>query len=129
MISKFLGRTCCTTTPSAMGFWIVMFGLFCGAALLAGAVWPSLRPYGAALTLTALALACAANFGRNRTLHCGLTAPLFLLAALVAFLIERGIWNIDSSILWGVVLIGVAIAGVLEWRLAADPRRDNRAPR
>lgn len=128
MVSNILGKTCCTTTRSAMRFWIVMFGIFYGAALLVGAVWPALRPYGDALTLTALALACAVNFGRNRTLHCGLTAPFFLLAALVAFLIERGVWNIDSSILWGVVLIGVALAFALEWRLAADPRRGNRAP-
>jgi hypothetical protein len=127
MTRRVLGQTCCTTTPSAMCYWIVMFGLFYGAALLAGAVWPAVRPYGDALILTALASACFLNFSRNRTLHCGLTGPFFLLAAIVAVLIERGMWNIDSSVLWGMVLVGVGVAFVLEWWFAADPARGDRA--
>lgn len=70
-------QSCCTT-PSAMFFWSAMFVLFYGAGLLLGTVWPGLRQYGDTLILTALAAACLVNFGRNRTLHCGLTGPLFV---------------------------------------------------
>lgn len=110
-----LGHTCCTT-PSAMGFWAVLFALFYGSGLLLGTMWPALRPYGDTLILTALAAACFANFGRHRTLHCGLTGPLFGAAAIVALLTEAGLWNVDNAIMWGAVAAGVAIAFLIEWR-------------
>jgi hypothetical protein len=61
------------------------------------------------------------NYGRNRTLHCGLTGPLFLIAAVVALLIEAGVWRVDQDVLWGVVLIGVALAFLIEWRTVGRP--------
>ncbi len=115
MRRSMLAPTCCTT-PSAMGFWAAMFGLFYGASLLLGAIWPGLRQYGDTVMLTALAAACFMNFGRHRTLHCGLTGPLFLVAAIVALLTEAGLWNVDHAMLWGVVAAGVAVAFLIEWR-------------
>lgn len=47
---------------------------------------------------------------------CGLTGPLFLVAAIIALLMEAGIWGIDETLLWGVVLVGVALAFLTEWR-------------
>lgn len=108
-------KSCCTT-PSAMCFWGAMFVLFYGMGLLLHTAWPGLRAYGNTTILVALAAACFVNFGRNRTLHCGLTGPLFVAAALVALLMEAGIWNIDQSVLWGVVMVGVALAFLIEWR-------------
>lgn len=105
-----------------MCFWGVMFVLFYGMGLLLHAAWPGLRPYGNTTILVALAAACFVNFGRNRTLHCGLTGPQFVAAALVALLMEAGIWTIDQSALWGVVLVGVALAFLIEWRTVG--RRD-----
>ena len=121
-----LAQGCCTT-PSAIGFWAAMFVLFYGAGLLLGTVWPGLQHYGDTLILTALAAACFVNFGRNRTLHCGLTGPLFLVGALVAFFMEAGIWNVDQSVLWGVVLVGVAIAFLIEWRTVGREGRASNA--
>ena len=110
-----MSQSCCTT-PSAVGFWAATFLVFYGATVLVGMVWPGLHNYGDTAILTALGGACFVNFGRNRTLHCGLTGPLFLIGAVVALLMEARVWNVNQAVLWGVVLIGVAVAFLIEWR-------------
>ena len=117
MTQRIVQQSCCTT-PSAMWFWGAMFVLFYGAGLLLGTAWPTFQRYGDTLILAALAAACFVNFGRNRTLHCGLTGPLFLVAAIVAALVEGGVWMFELSAVWGIVLLGVAIAFLIEWRTA-----------
>jgi hypothetical protein len=113
-------QSCCTT-PAAIWLWCAVFGMLFGASLLLGAIWPGLQHYGDTMILVALAAACFVNFGRNRTLHCGLTGPLFLFAAIVALLMEAGVWGVDQTVLWGVVLVGVALAFLVD-------RRGIRAP-
>ena len=81
---------CCATTPSALCLWTAVFGLSYGAAVLLRNVWPPLNQYGNTAMLTALATACFVNFGRNGTLHCAWTGPLFLGGAIVALLTEAG---------------------------------------
>jgi hypothetical protein len=93
-----------------------MFVLTYGAGLLLRSASPAVEPFGDTLILAALAAACVINFGRNRTLHCGMTGPLFILGAVAAALIEAGIWQFDMAIVWGVVLLGVGIAFFIEWR-------------
>jgi hypothetical protein len=115
MQSRLFARSCCTT-PSAICFWAVAFALVYGGGLLVVSVWPAMQPYGDTLFLFALGAACFANFGRNRTLHCGITGPLFLIGALAAALIETGVWKLDLAVVWGIVLIGVAVAFLIEWR-------------
>jgi hypothetical protein len=115
MERQLLGRSCCTT-PAAMCFWAAIFVLIYGAGLLLTSVWPQVRPFEDTLILVALAAACAVNFWRNRTLHCGITGPLFLVGAVAAALIEAGAWRFDLAIVWGVVLLGVGIAFIVEWR-------------
>ena len=126
MKASSLAQSCCTT-PSAIGFWAAMFVLLYGAALLLRMVWPGLQHYGDTAILTALAAACLVNFGRNRTLHCGLTGPLFVVGAIVALLMEAGIWNVDQAVLWGVVLVGVALAFLIEWRTIGRQGRASNA--
>jgi hypothetical protein len=109
-----LAKSCCTT-PAAMGLWAVVFVLLLGVSLVLRLVWPGLQQYGDTMLLVALAAACVVNFGRNRTLHCGLTGPLFLIAAVVALLIEADVWRVDLDVVWSVVLIGVALALFVEW--------------
>jgi hypothetical protein len=92
------------------------FAVLYGAGLLMRSPWPAFEPYGDTLLLAALGAACFINFGRNRTLHCGLTGPLFLVAAIVAVLMEAGVWNVNEDALWGVVLVGVVPAYLIEWR-------------
>lgn len=110
-----LARSCCTT-PAAMCFWAAMFVVIYGAGLLVRSAWPAVEPFGDTLILVALAAACVINFGRNRTLHCGMTGPLFLLGAVAAAFIEAGTWQFDMAIVWGVVLLGVGISFIIEWR-------------
>lgn len=106
---------CCTTT-SAMCFWAAMFAIVYGVALLAAGVWPTLATYGDTIILVALGTACVINFGRNRTLHCGLSGPLFLGAAIAAALIEARVWDVNMAVLWGLVAIGFGITLAIEWR-------------
>jgi hypothetical protein len=115
MTRRLLAGSCCTT-PSAMGFWAAAFVLLYGAVLLLASVLPALGLYGDTLILAALGGACFVNFSRNRTLHCGITGPIFLIGAVAAALIESGRWLADLSIVWGVVMLGVGIAFVVEWR-------------
>src|ERR1700747_1777073 len=109
-------RQGCCTTRSALCFWAAAFILFYGAGLLLGAVWPALRHHQDTFLLTALAAACFVNFHRNRTLHCLITGPLFLAAAIVAILAESRILRVDPWAMWSVVLLGVGLAFVIEWR-------------
>jgi hypothetical protein len=115
MTRRLLAGSCCTT-PSAMCFWAVAFLLIYGAALLLAAAWPAFDPYGDTRILAALGAACFVNFTRHRTLHCGITGPIFLVGAAAAAIIESGRWGADLSMVWGVVLLGVGIAFVVEWR-------------
>ncbi|HXH25488.1 MAG TPA: hypothetical protein VNI78_09585 [Vicinamibacterales bacterium] len=115
MATRLFARSCCTT-PSAMCFWAVAFAMVYGAGLLVASMWPPIQAYGDTLLLLALGAACFVNFGRNRTLHCGITGPLFLMGALAAALIEAGIWTLDLAVVWGTVLVGIALAFLIEWR-------------
>jgi hypothetical protein len=108
-----------------MCFWAAMFVLIYGAGLLLRSVSPAVQPFGDTLILVALAAACVINFSRNRTLHCGMTGPLFVLGAVAAALIESGTWQFDMAIVWGVVLLGVGIAFLIEWRTVGPHNQSN----
>lgn len=116
-MSLFRFSQSCCTSPAAMWFWAAAFAVLYGIGLVMRSTWPVFEPYADTLLLVALGGACFINFGRNRTLHCGLTGPLFLVAAIVAVLIEAGIWDVGEEALWGVVLVGVALAFLVEWRV------------
>jgi hypothetical protein len=108
--------SCCATTPSSACFWTAVFLLTYGALLTVRAEWTALTPYNSALLLISLGIACLVNVGRNRTYHCYITGPLFLVAAIVAALIESDLLHVGSSLLGGVVMMGVGVAFVAEWR-------------
>jgi hypothetical protein len=117
-MSRFtFGQTCCTS-PAAMWFWAAAFAVLYGVGFLLRSISPMFEPYADTLLLVALGAACFINFGRNRTLHCGLTGPLFLAGAIVAVLMEAGVWRVNEGVLWGIVLAGVALAFLIEWRVA-----------
>ena len=115
MNRQLLARSCCTT-PAAICLWAAAFVLMYGAGLLLRSFWPALQVFGDTLLLFSLAAACFINFRRNRTLHCGITGPLFAVAGVAAALSEGGAWHIDMAVVWGLVLLGVGIAFVIEWR-------------
>jgi hypothetical protein len=102
-----------------MCFWAAIFLVVYGTGLAVANVWPALSQYHDTLILVALAVACFINFARNRTLHCALTGPLFVAAALVMALGESTLWPVPTSAVWGVVLLGVGLAFFVEWRSVA----------
>ena len=104
-----------------MCLWAAAFVLVYGAGLFLRSFWPALQPFGDTLLLLSLSAACFVNFRRNRTLHCGITGPLFGVAAVAAALSEGGVWRFDMTIVWAIVLIGVGIAFVVEWRTVGQP--------
>ena len=61
-----------------------------------------------------MAVGCFANAFENRTYHCVLTGPLFLMAAIL--LIWSNSTHIKPALIGIVVLVGTGIAFLLEWR-------------
>ena len=113
------GRTCCTT-PSALCFWAAAFLILYGATLLATELWPAVGEYHLALLLGAIGGACLINAARNRTYHCTITGPLFLILGAVAAADTAGVWDVSRSLVWGAALIGTGVAFLLEYRFASD---------
>jgi hypothetical protein len=61
-----------------------------------------------------MAIGCVANWRRNRTFHCAITAPLFLIVGVMFLLSGMRIVHLNSRWVWAFVLIGVGIAFLLE---------------
>src|SRR5260370_10526867 len=99
-----------------MGYWFDGSLVAWGVLSLIGLYWRPLHGSSAATILFAMAIGCAANWFRNRTLHCAITGPLFLVAAVVFLLSDVTTTHVNSFLVWPFVLIGVGIAFLLEWR-------------
>ena len=108
---------CCSSWQS-LCFWGCAFAVFYAAGLLA-IYWLHMQIYQTAVLFAALGLACAANLVRNRTFHCVITAPFFLLVALVFALGTAGVWKIHTGFLWIAVAIVICAALLLERRFAS----------
>ena len=67
-----------------------------------------------------MAIGCFANALKNRTYHCVLTGPLFLIAAIL--LLSSDLTHIKPAVIWIVVLVGTGIAFLLEWRYSRKLR-------
>ena len=101
-----------------MCYWFVVSLIAWGVLSLIGIYWRPLHASSAAACLFAMAIGCIANWYKNRSFHCVLTGPLFLIAA-VAFLLARvGVTQVNTVLVWRFVLIGTGVAFLLEWRFA-----------
>ncbi len=109
----------CCTSPAALCYWFAVSLTAWGVLSLIGIYWRPLHALSAATTLFAMAIGCVANWLRNRTFHCAITGPLFLIAALVFVLSDVRMTHVNSVLVWPFVLIGVGIAFLLEWRYAS----------
>ena len=76
--------------------------------------WHPLHASSEATCLFAMAIGCVANWRRNRTFHCAITAPLFLIVGVMFLLSGMRIVHLNSRWVWAFVLIGVGIAFLLE---------------
>ncbi len=108
----------CCSSPAAMYFWFAASLAAWGVLSLIGIYWHPLRALSAATILFAMAIGCFANWFRNRTFHCGITGPLFLIAAVGFLLSDMSITHVSTHLVWPSVLIGVCIAFLLEWSYA-----------
>jgi hypothetical protein len=108
----------CCSSPAALCYWFVVALIAWGALSLVGITWRPLHAPSAAACLLAMAIGCLANWLRNRSFHCVITGPLFLLAGVVFLLSGARLILVDTSWLWTGVLIGTSAAFLLEWRYA-----------
>jgi hypothetical protein len=68
-----------------------------------------------------MAIGCLANLFRNRSFHCVITGPLFLIAGVVFLLSGLHTIHLDTRWVWPVLLIGIGIAFLLEWLYGKRP--------
>ena len=111
----------CCSSPAAICYWFA--ASLCAWALLSlvGIYWHPLHGSSASTILFAMAIGCAANWLKNRTFHCAITVPIFLIAGLVFLLPGVVTFRVGTSWVWPFVLIGVGVAFLLEWRYAKRP--------
>jgi len=112
-----LAEACCTT-PAALCYWLGVSLVAWGALSLVGKVWSPLHAPSSAACLLAMAVGCFANWLRNRSYHCVITGPLFLLAGIVFLLSNVRLIHLDTRWIWPGVLVGTIVAFLFEWRLA-----------
>jgi len=109
-------KAACCSSPAAMRYWCAASLVAWGVLSLIGLYWLPL--HALPTILFAMAVGCGANWLKNRTLHCAVTGPLFLIAAVVFLLSDVSMAHVKSHLVWLFVLIGVGIAFLLEWRYA-----------
>jgi len=110
-------RACCTS-PAAMCYWLAASLIAWAVLSTAGNYWHPLHWYSASTILFAMAVGCVANWLRNRSFHCAITGPLFLIAAIFFLLADMRFTHVNASLVWSLLFIGTASAFLLEWRYA-----------
>lgn len=109
---------CCVSTRS-LCFCAVAFLIVYGVGL-AAIYRLHAEKYQLSVLFVALGLSCVATFIRNRTFHCVITGPFFLLIALAFALDTAGVWKIPTGALWTIVVIVVCAALLIEQKFASE---------
>jgi hypothetical protein len=108
----------CCSSPASMCYWFIISLVAWGGLSLIGMYWRPLHASAAVACLFAMAIGCLANWLRNRSFHCAITGPLFLVAGVVFLVSGARMTRVNTRWVWSFVLIGVGIAFLLEWRYA-----------
>lgn len=111
-------KEACCTSPAAMCYWFAASLIAWGVLSFIGIYWHPLHSSSAPTILFAMAIGCVANWIRNRSFHCSITAPVLFVAAIVLLLSELRITQVNVAFVWPFVCVGVGIAFLLEWRYA-----------
>jgi hypothetical protein len=101
-----------------MGYWLGASVVAWGLLTLIGFYWHPLGPLSASTILIAMGIGCVANWLKHRTLHCGITAPLFIVAGTVFLLSDAQAIHVQPRLVWPFVTVGIVVAFLLEWRYA-----------
>src|SRR5579864_1122424 len=115
-------RNACCSSPAAVKYWLCV--TICSWAIisLVGAIWQPLHATSAVTILFAMSAGCFANWIRNRTYHCFIDGPLFLVAGGLFLLRAIGLAHFPSWAIWAPLLVGVSLSFWLERRISR-PRR------
>ena len=106
-------NVCCSNRASIC-YWLVVSVAAWAVLVTIGMFWHPLHATSAVTCLLAMAVGCFANAFKNRTYHCVLTGPLFLIAAIL--LLSSDLTHVKPAVVWAFILIGTGIAFLLEWR-------------
>ena len=101
-----------------MCYWCVVSLVAWGLLSLLGIVWHPLHATSAVTILFAAAIGCFANWIKNRTFHCSISAWIFLAGALVFLLTDTGVIQIEPRYVWSFVAVATVFSFILEWRYA-----------
>lgn len=82
-----------------------------------GIYWGLLHPYSASTNIAGSGDRMYANWVKNRTLHCGITAPGFLIAGILFLLSDARLVHIKPVTVWPFVFLGIAIAFLLKMEI------------
>jgi len=109
------GEACCSS-PASLCYWLVASLVAWGVLSLIGIYWLPFHAPSPSACLFAMAIGCFANWSRNRSFHCAITGPLFLIGGVVFLLSGERLLHVNTNWVWTFVLIGTGIAFLLEWR-------------
>jgi hypothetical protein len=111
----------CCSSPASICYWFIVSLVAWGVLSLIGIYWRPLHASSAAACLFAMAIGCLANWRRNRSFHCVITGPLFLIGSFVFLLSGVRMIHVDTRWVWSVLLIGIGIAFLMEWLYGKRP--------
>jgi hypothetical protein len=111
----------CCSSPASICYWFIVSLIAWGVLSLIGIYWRPLHASPAAACLFAMAIGCLANWHRNRSFHCAITGPLFLIGGLMFLLSGVRMVHLDTRWVWPVLLAGIGVAFVLEWLYGKRP--------
>lgn len=101
-----------------MCYWFAA-SLIAWGVLGAGGVYGyPLHWYSAATILFAAGIGCLANWLRNRSFHCAITGPLFLIAAILFLADSLGLARMNVNLVWSLLFVGTGVAFLWEWKHA-----------
>jgi len=101
-----------------MFYWFIVSLIAWGVLGVIGVFSHPFRVSASAACLIAMAIGCAANWFRNRSFHCSITGPVFLIAGLMFLLADTRVIHGSVLLVWPFVLIATGFAFQLEWRYA-----------
>jgi hypothetical protein len=76
----------CCSSPAAICYWFIVSLMAWAVLSLIGIYWRPLHASSTATCLFAMAIGCLANWLRNRSFHCAITGPLFLISGVMFLL-------------------------------------------
>jgi hypothetical protein len=104
----------CCTSPSTICYWFIVSLVAWGVLSIIGVYWRPLHASSSTACLFAMAIGCFANWLRNRSFHCVITGPMFLIGGVMFLLSGMRMIHVNTRWVWPFILVGTGIAFLLE---------------